>query len=777
MKRHLFSLFAVVIAAGALFAQDQQTTTSKKSEGREGATVREIEVQYAGPQTVTRNVILSNMRTTVGQPFSKEAIEDDVRNLYATGFFTNLRIFDEPLMDGVKVVVIVQGKSVVKEVIIKGSKRLKEKALLKEIKTKPGNILDEKQVSIDAQSLVDLYQKKAYPKIEVSYKVDTDEKTGRSVVTFNINEGGKYVISSIEFLGTKNLDPKMLSKQMKTKKENWLSWITGTGKLKKDQFEDDLKNVITYCQNQGYIDAEVKDIKYEYDVPSKDEMKVVITLFEGIQYKVSSLTIKGNKLYSTEDLTKLMIMRDGSVFSPKGNEENRKAIEDKYGTQGYIDTRVSAEKTSNIQGGTIDVLYTIQEGGQSYIQKIKIEGNDRTKDKVIRRELAVAPGEIYDSVKVEASKKRLQNLGYFSKVEANPEDTSVPNRKNLVIQVEEQRTGSLTFGAGFSSIDSLLGFVEVNQGNFDLFNWPTFTGGGQKARVRLQYGASRQDYTVSFTEPWFLDRKLALGFDAWYRKSEYFSTLYNQESYGFSPRIEKPWGQFYRTTLGYKYEEIGIVDVDSSASPAIKQEAGYRDKSSVYASIIRDTRDNVFLTRSGNRTELYSEVAGGPLQGDTKIWKLTLESSQYFEVFRDQIVMIRGSGGTADTWDGGVRVPIFDRYFLGGGNDMRGFGYRKVSPVDNFGTPIGGKTFFTHTTEYTYPIIERVRGAVFYDGGFVTANTFDFDFNKYQADVGVGLRLNLPIGPIRLDWAFPIIHDENNGSKVGKFNFNVGYQF
>ncbi|MDL5046069.1 outer membrane protein assembly factor BamA [Oscillatoria amoena NRMC-F 0135] len=757
-----------------LYAQDQTSTTPARDGAYAGPVVREIEVQYAGPQTVTRNVILSNMRTTVGQAFSQAAIEEDVRNLYATGFFTNLRIYDEPLMDGVKVVVIVQGKPLVKEVQVQGLQSLKEKAVRKEIKTKPGNVIDEKQIAEDALKITELYEKKAFPNVSVSYKIDTNEQFGRSTVTFIIDEGGKYVIKDIKFNGLKQLDAKKLRKEMKTRKDNWLSFIMGTGKLKKEQFEDDLQKLKTYAQNQGFIDFEIKDVQYEY--LDKDNMIVTLDIFEGIQYKVNQVTIEGNELYTTEKLMSKITMPGGAIFSPKGNEENIKAIQDVYGLEGYIDTRVIPEIEPNIQTGMMDVTYKIKEGPQSYVQKVKIEGNTVTKDKVIRRELAVKPGDLYDSVSVDASKARLQNLGYFSKVETYPEDTNVPTRKNLVVKVEEQRTGSLTFGAGFSSIDSILGFAEVAQGNFDITNWPKFTGGGQKARARIQYGAERQDYTVSFVEPWFLDKKLALSVDAWYRTASFYSSLYDQSNLGFATRLEKPWGQFWRTGVGYRLEEIGIYNVDPGASTIIQQEAGFQLKSSVNANAVFDSRDNVFLTRRGNRTEFYSELAGGPLGGNVQIYKVSLESTQYFEVFKDNIVILQAAAGAADVWGDGTRVPIFDRYFLGGANNLRGFSYRAVSPYDSAGEPIGGLTFHNHTAEYTFPIIDRVRGAVFYDGGFVNARSWDFSLDDYNADVGVGLRLNLPIGPIRLDYGYPIMYNNNNKSN-GKFQFNVGYQF
>ena len=301
----------------------------------------------------------------------------------------------------------------------------------------------------------------------------------------------------------------------------------------------------------------VKDVKFIR--PEKGQVKVVITVFEGIQYTVGKIDFTGNTVYSKDELRVyrasptahpfvVIRMTAGKVYSPRAytpaNKEpnpelasldnDTKRIRDLYGVRGYIDMDVTPVRQANVESGKIDILYQITEHSQSYIEHINIQGNTRTKDKVIRRELAVRPGDLYDSVQAEQSKKRLENLQYFEKVDISPQDTTVPNRKNMVVTVEEKRTGSITFGAGFSSVDSLLGFVEVTQGNFDLFNFPYFTGGGEKFRVRVQYGIERQDVEVEFKEPWFLEQRLSLGYNLFFHNATYISNYYNEENYGAS---------------------------------------------------------------------------------------------------------------------------------------------------------------------------------------------------------------------------------------------------
>ncbi|HEX9630037.1 MAG TPA: BamA/TamA family outer membrane protein, partial [Pyrinomonadaceae bacterium] len=378
-------------------------------------------------------------------------------------------------------------------------------------------------------------------------------------------------------------------------------------------------------------------------------------------------------------------------------------------------------------------------------------------------------------------------LGYFAKVETYPEDTGVAGRKDLTIEVQEKRTGAFSFGGGFSTIDQLVGFAELTQGNFDLQNWPGFTGAGQKFRLRVQYGTARKDVILALTEPWLFDRRLSLGGQAFYSEADYLSTIYDQRSYGFAIELRKPLNAFMYVTLGYRLEDNEIFNVSSSASPAITVEEGALLKSEVLSSLVFDRRDSPLLTRHGQRISLSPYVAGGFLGGDVQIYGFDLEASQYFHLWWDNILLFNGEVATVNTWGSGDHVPIFDRLFLGGSNNLRGFDFRDVGPKDQFGEPLGGKSLARATIEYTFPIVQKARGAIFYDTGFVNTDAWDFtthtvipkkisnEFDNLASDIGVGIRLDLPIGPLRIDYGIPIQRAGNSSS--GKFNFNVGYQF
>jgi outer membrane protein insertion porin family len=387
----------------------------------------------------------------------------------------------------------------------------------------------------------------------------------------------------------------------------------------------------------------------------------------------------------------------------------------------------------------------------------------------------VAPGDVFNTVRVDTTKKRLENLGYFAKVETYPEDTDIPGRKDLTILVREKRTGSLSFGGGFSTVDKLVGFAELTQGNFDLFNWPSFTGGGQKFRLRLQYGTERKDFILAITEPYLFDRRLALTGQAFYTEANYLSSQYDQRNYGFTFEIRKPIGTNMYGTLGYTLQDIDIFNVDPSASVFILSQAGSTVESKIFSSLVFDTRDNPLLTRKGQRVTLSPTLTGGFLGGDTQVYGLDLEGSQYFHLPWDTILLINGEIATVSQWGAGTDVPIYERLFLGGSNNLRGFPFREVGPKDENGEPEGGQSMARTTIEWTFPIIEKARGAVFYDMGFVNSDAWSFGFNNMASDIGVGLRLDLPIGPLRLDYGYPIMRDGYHGG--GHFNFNVGYQF
>ncbi len=761
-RRHFVVFLAALAALTPLRAQAP------------GPIVRDIAVEYVGPPSISKERVLDNLATRLGQPYSERAAEADIRSLYATGGVANVRIFAEPFADGVKVTVLLQGLPVVDEIVIEGADQIPLRRVRREIGSKVGDTLSEERLEDDRQKILTLYQNKNFSDVTVQYRTEEIPGTNRVRVVFQITEGPRLIVRRITFVGNDSVLRRDLIKVMKTRTWNILSFVTRAGKLFPAQIEEDRAAIHTLYQNRGFADAEVTDVQTQ--PLERQGVELIITVQEGIQYHVNSVKMEGVNIVPTDEIKSRLKMRDGSLFTPKGMSDDLKTLRDFYGSRGYVDM-LAVPEILPAGPGAVDVTYRLDEGVQSYVNLINIQGNNRTKDRVIRRELAVKPGEIFDTTLVNVSRQRLENLNYFSKVELTPADTIVPGRKDLNVIVEEKRTGSFNFGAGFSTIDSLVGFAEVTQANFDLFNWPSFVGAGQRFRIRGQYGLQRKDFIASLTEPWFLGYKLSVGVEAYYHEANFLSDVYDQSNYGLAILARREIWRALSGRVEYRIEGIHIFNVnEDSAGQVIRDSAGFFTKSVFTGALVWDTRDSLFLTRKGELIELTGFIAGGALGGTVQDYGISLESAKYFLLPWDLIFLIKGEIAVVDSWGNSNDVPIFDRLYLGGANNLRGFNYREVGPVDEFNNPIGGSSLGYTTFEVTIPVISRVRFAIFSDWGFVNPTAYDFSSSNLNGDIGVGLRLDLPIGPIRFDYGYPVIHESFNGPP-GKFNFNIGYQF
>src|SRR5438132_332580 len=633
--------------------------------------IRAIDVVYTGPATVSKERILAQIQTKVGQPFNDATVEQDVEALYKSGAIQNVRIFGEPQADGVKVIVQVQTRLLAREIVIEGAERIGAKHLRKEIKLKLNQPIKEEDLEEAREKIIEVYQSHGFTDVSVQFRVDPiDEKHGTARVVYTVNEGAKGAVAQISFEGNAHFTAWRLRKEMKTKRKTIVAFLDKSGRLDEAQLQQDMDSLREWYQNHGFIDVEIKDVRRERN--AKGALTITIVIAEGPQYHVRNLTISGEKVAKEQAIRALLKMKEGSVYSPKQLHDDAKAVADAYGSGGYVDLVITPESTP-AGPALVDVHYKIEEGERSYVNRVNIEGNTRTKDKVIRREVLVAPGDVFNTVRVDTTKKRLENLGYFSKVETYPEETDIAGRKELTILVQEKRTGSLSFGAGFSTVDQLVGFVELTQGNFDLLNWPAFTGAGQKFRVRLQYGTQRKDFLLNVTEPYFLDRRLSLSGQLFYTEADYLSVEYNQRNYGFSIELRKPLTSFMYASLAYQLQNVEIFNVSSSAPPTIKSQEGTYTESKISSSLVFDRRDNPLLTRVGQRITFSPYVSGGFLGGDTQIYGWDLEGSQYFRLKWDTILLFNGELATVDTWDNGPFVPIFERLYLGGANNLRGF--------------------------------------------------------------------------------------------------------
>jgi len=811
-----------------------------------------IEIKHIGPTTVSDELIRGNLRSKVGEPYRPSTVDDDVRNLYTKGLFDDIRVTSKPEAGGLVLTFVVQDNPRLTEVKFEGNDKLSNSKIKGKITCKVGEPLDRRKIFTDKQAILELYQKSGYPRTTVEDKVTVDEGNGRGTVVFIIKESPKIKIKRVEFVGAAAFTESQLRKQMKgTTPYGMFSWILPGGYFVEDKFEEDKERLTDFYREHGYIDFEIKDVQLEYPTPGW--LVVRLAIYEGRSYKVGQITFEGTTMFPTNvvgtnfqsakmpkagparatwaqsaTVSRGFKMKPGDVFTISGQGKDTEAVQNFYESKGHIDVvRGSANlqvvRIPNTETGTIDIRYKVDEGQKSYIEKIEIRGNTRTKDRVIRRELSVAPGEVFDMARIKTSKRRLEGLDYFEPggVEARPEPTEIsPNRKNLLIGVRERHTGNISFGAGFSSVDSIVGFAEWTQGNFDLFHPPTFTGAGQKLRLRVAIGTQRKDYVLAFTEPWFLNRKLALNTDLYYRDAAYVSpdNLYTETRGGIRVGLTRALGSdFLIGSVGYRIENVGILltpgvhgpefvsvpgdppgpggvagnttYIPANAPSAITSESGYTLQSTLSLSLAYDTRNDTRLPNHGQRTEIITEVASTYLGGTLDFYKVELQSAWYFPGFaKGHVIEVVGRAGVANGMNGDS-VPFYDRFYLGGLYSLRGFKYRSISPREanpvtggyggNFSEPVGGDSFWFGSAEYSLPIIDKegsggVRFALFYDVGSVGANAYNFNGSGYSSDWGIGLRLNLPIGPLRLDYAFPITYDQFSSGK-GQFQFGVGW--
>ncbi len=782
--RGLLRLLAACLLplAAAIAPVAAQTAPSSGQQASPGYRVGTITVKFVGTANVNEQIVRANMQVHEGGDLDDTILDRDIRNLYKTGLFEFIEIKREAVDPRTfNLVVEVTPKYRVLLVRYQGNKQVKIPRLEKEVKTRPNTALDERQVKEDSEKIRDYYQKVGYNQVSVTYRVDRDRSTGFGTVVFLIKEGNRVKIADVRFVGNAHVKAKRLRGLMDTRRWWMFSWITGHGRFKDEQFEDDLDKLRDYYREGGFLDVDIAEDKVLFEYPRPTKLVLVIRISEGRQYHIGSITFTGNKLHSGILLRRVARMKSSMVFSPTLIDKDVERLEDFYGKDGYLDTRVRLLKNPNLTTGNIDIVYQVDESEKFNVESVVVEGNTKTKSTVIIRELVMGPGDTFDTVRMKISKLRLDNTRFFDDVEASPQDTNIPGRRNLRVAVKEGRTGNLTFGAGYSTLERASIFAEISQSNFDLFNpHSLFQGDGQKFRIRLELGQLSSQAILSFEEPYLFQKQLALGFSLFRTTSDYNSAYYDEVDLGGTVYLRKHLFELVDATLAYTYEIIEINNVVPNASSVIASAAGKNSESKTSLTLTRDTRDKIISTTSGNFMELTSTLSGGPLGGKNNYYSFDFHGSQFFELFelQQQTLALIAHAGVAVTFGSTKTLPYYDAFYLGGPDDLRGYEFRQVSPRDIFGEPVGGKTRTEFTAEYSLDIVSPVRFAIFYDAGYVNRGSFDFSPVNYQDDFGVGLRLFVLGAPLSLDYAFPIRSDALFPNKNGnQFNFSFGTRF
>lgn len=728
----------------------------------EGKTITSVDVRYIGQGTVDKARILSRLSLKPGQTYSKDREEADIKSLVASGDVENVSITTVADGKGVKLIVSVQSRAGLGEVTFQGNSLISTKKLLTVVGDfKPGANIDNAKLVEATREIEDYYKKKGFTDVGVSYSVEP-AANGFSQVVFKIDEGQKGYLRDINFEGNAGLSSKELRKVMKADNRGATFW--SPAKLDQEKIDADQRAIEAYYMDRGYVNVKVTSIE-RVRVDDK-KVDLLVHINEGEIFSVSTVTLSGAKSFDPNTFIPAFQLEGGKTFSGKAMKADIQTIKSYYGSRGYADIKVTPVIKS-AGAGIISVNYSIEEGGIYKLNEITITGNNNTKDEVMRRELAVIPGELYNTNTIDISERRLRGLGYFKEVTFIPSDADTPGFKDLTINVSEQQTGQLNFGAGFSSIDNLVGFVDLRQSNFDIGSWPP-VGAGQRFNLSIKAGTKRKDLQIGWYEPWLFGNPLGFGTDLFYTEKTYLSDVYDQTNMGGDIYFRKKLSEGSDLRLELLAEQVTIDDIDEDASEEIKKEEGDYLHAEVKLTYNYDTRDDNITPRKGFK--FAADVSGA--FGDVQDYGFGLNFSKPWHLPLDMIFTISGNFETVD----GSDVPIFERVFLGGANNLRGFDYRDVGPKDVNGEPLGGLSAWYLSGELTFPIIDRVRGATFVEAGAVDKDSFAISGDT-NSDFGFGLRLNLPVfGPLKLDYAIPIQGDEFNDDG-GRFNISVDYKF
>lgn len=751
--------------------------------------VGDIQIEFVDVRNVSDEAILARVQVREGMPFSENLVDRSIRSLYSTRLFDFIESRTEEMAGGlVRVVFTVQARYKIAGIKIEGNERMNTRRLRREIDSRVGQSLDERRLNTDAGKLREFYRDKGFTDVEVEYQVERDAAKGEGAVTFVINEGQKLKIDEVVFIGNSAFNARQLRKEMKVRRHWFMSWLTGSGRFDEGEFQDDLDRLRTKYQNEGYLDVSIPESNVTLDYPTERKIVITVRIDEGRQYRVGNITFDGNTIFNDMQLFPGLDLLTGDVFSPEKLDGDVERITNLYGAIGYLDTSVRPERRPNLDTGAIDLIYRIQESERFEVESIIIEGNTKTKSTVVIRELALSPGRIFNLVHMKNDEARLKNTRFFEEVQLSPQATNVPGKRDLKIRLKEGRTGNFQLGAGFSSLESAVVFFEISQSNFDLFKWrsPLLQGDGQKFRFRGSIGSESNELTLAFEEPWFLERRLALGFELFRRETDYNSTTYNELRTGLEVYLRKRLIGLIDGQLSYGYEIVDLRDVTSAAPQLIREEAlnSPRSISRISLSLWRDTRNDYIFTTRGSRISLTTTFAG--VGGDTEYVKLETRNAIFIPTFEvgDQVISILARAGSL--WEySDEPVPFFDRFYLGGPNSLRGFDYRDVGPVSGF-EPIGGNSYGFGSIEYSIKVADPLRLALFYDWGFVNAGDFDFSPSNFNDNWGFGIRLLVLGNPLRLDFGIPItttqLYDENgrlifNNDNGSQFNFSFGTRF
>lgn len=715
-------------------------------------------ITFLGNVKIEEGVMRGAIKSREGGTFSTEQLREDLRSIFGLGYFTDVQVDIKSTPQGKEIIFVVVEKPSIKDIVITGNEKVKLDDIKEKMTLKVRSILNLEKVKENSEQIRKLYFSKGYYGVHVEYKVDYLE-TNEAVVNFHITEGPKGHIKKIIFKGNKNIKSRDLKKVMMTKQRNIFSFLTKTGTLDEDILKNDLQHLSAYYFDYGYLDVKVSEPKIDLRDPKR--IRIEIEIAEGPQYHLGDIDFKGDLLTTKEDLFKTLKIKRNDVYRNSAIRKDVSALTEKFANQGYAYVEITPEPSVDPKNLLVHLTFDIEKKKRVSFEKIQIVGNTKTRDKVIRRELQVAEGELYNATGLNKSRDRLKRTGFFKEVDFTTSRGSTDEKVNLDIKVEEAPTGSLSFGLGYSSLDKVFGTSSISDRN--LF------GMGYHGVFKFRLGTVVRDFMLSFTDPYFLGYPYTAGIDLYNQRREF--DTYSYKTTGGDLRFGKELTEKIRVDAMYKLERINVYDVTDYASRYIREQEGKATTSAISLTPSYDTRDDYFNPTRGARHSLFVQYAGGLLGFDNDFVKVVGQTNWYFPLPLNTVLNLRGQAGFIEPYNG-KKAPIYEKFFVGGMYTVRGFKYGMAGPVDVNREPLGSEKMVVFNSELLFPLSREIglRGAIFFDIG----KGFDKvgDITPLKFGVGPGIRWFSPFGPIRIDMGFNL--RPKPGESRHAFDFSAG---
>lgn len=726
---------------------------------------RIVTIAPEGNDRIDSGAILRKIETKAGDIYNPAALRRDLKAIFNMGYFNDVQIDVAEGEGGKKVIFRVVEKPVINSVTYSGIDELKEDDVKAAANIKEHYILNPAKISEAEQAIVQLYKTKGYygatVKSEISYPNDQG-----AVVKFVIDEGEKIYIKEINFEGNVTFDDDELRDEIETSEKWFLSWLTEGGLLDKAKVEQDAQRIIAFYQNHGFLDAKIGEPR----IDQKEEwLYVTFVIDENTRYRVGNVDLSGDLLKDKSELLPLLSIRKEQYLSRQAIRDDILKLTDYYAESGYAFASVKPITAKSPSGDRIDVTFQISKGNLVYIDRITIKGNTRTRDNVIRRELRISEGGLFNSKSLRDSSQALQRLMYFDEVNVTPEPSLDPNRMNVIVEVKEKATGTFSIGAGYSSVDQVILMGQISENNF--------LGRGDTLSFSANVSASSNRFNLAYTNPHLNDSALSWGVDLFKTEREYDD--YTKDSKGGGIRVGYPLIEKWRIYGNYSFTDTDLSDVSEDASYVIRNSVDLHITSAMKASLVRDTRNKRYGASTGSRHVLSVKYAGGPLGGDAEFTKLEGSTGWWFPVISKLVFHVQLSAGQVFENEDD-KLPVYERFYLGGLNSVRGFEYAKISPLDaESGERVGGDKMWYTNTEFIFPLLETqgVMGVLFYDTGQVYDDDEDWGnaTDNIKQAAGAGIRWLSPMGPLRLVWGYNL--DQEDGEDESVWDFSIGGTF